>query len=185
MAVAQHIGKLANLPCVLDRLIERDGKMVRRQYGHVSVLGFFILKAVTVYDGKTALVVFLCDEAAGVLTERANLIVIRRDVTNQLAFIQNRVDFFHNLVTALHPDADIDDARATVNAVFTANIIQPVGADTANCNNGFIRFYFILFARGMDNEICTAANTVLNNKVARGRIENDIDAVINKILLNF
>ena len=114
MSVAKHIREFPDLSCVFDRLIERYAEVVRRQNRDVGVFGFFIFETVSVYDGKPAFVIFLRDESAGVLAERADFIVVRRDVTDKFAFVQHVVDFFHDFVAALNPDADIDDARTAL-----------------------------------------------------------------------
>lgn len=140
LSVAKHIREFPDLSCVFDRLIERYAEVVRRQIATL-VFWIFIFETVSVYDGKPAFVIFLRYESAGVLAKRADFIVVRRDVTDKFAFVQHVVDFFHNFVAALHPDADIDDARAAFYAVLSAQIVKPVRADATDCHNHSFRLY--------------------------------------------
>ena len=180
LSVAKHIREFPDLSCVFDRLIERYAEVVRRQNRDVGVFGFFILETVSVYDGKPAFVIFLRDESAGVLAERADFIVVRRDVTDKFAFVQHVVDFFHNFVATLNPDADIDDARTAFYAVLSAQIVKPVRADATDCHNHSFRLYDEFLLCNVVDEMRAFAHSVVYDKVARRRVEKNVHAVVDK-----
>jgi hypothetical protein len=107
---------------------------------------------VAVDDGEVVVVVLLTDEAAGVLAERAHLIAERFRIADQLALIEDGVDLLHDLVAHFHAYADVDGARAVLNAVALAELLQPVRAAAAGGNDGLVGLDLILslFAADLD-----------------------------------
>ena len=55
VAVGEHVGQLADLLRVGNRLIERDGEIVAAQHGNVGVVALEILVAVAVDDTARSL----------------------------------------------------------------------------------------------------------------------------------
>ena len=74
---AEHICQLADLLRVFNGLIERLIEIVGAEYGEVRVVALELLVGVSVDDGEVVVVVLLADEAAGILAERANLVLER------------------------------------------------------------------------------------------------------------
>ncbi len=120
--------------------------------GQVGIVGFNIFITVAVDDGEVVVVVLLTDEAAGVLAERAHLIAERFRIADQLALIEDGVDLLHDLVAHFHAYADVDGARAVLNAVALAELLQPVRAAAAGGNDGLVGLDLILslFAADLD-----------------------------------
>lgn len=79
-------------------------------------------------DGEVVIIVLLRHEAAGVLTERAHLVLERGRVADELGLVQHAVDRLHDLVAHLDAHADIDRAGLVLHAVLEADLLQPVGA---------------------------------------------------------
>lgn len=59
-------------------------------------------------------------------------------MSDEFPFIQNVVDFFHDFVAALNPDADVDGARTVLDVVRFAGGFQPVGPASSRRNDGFV-----------------------------------------------
>ena len=90
----------------------------------------------TVDNGKVVVIVLLRHEAAGVLAERAHLVLERGRVADELGLIQHAVDGFHDLVAHLDAHADVDRAGLVLHAVLEADLLQPVGAAAAGGDDG-------------------------------------------------
>ena len=112
--------------------------------------------------------------------DRKDFIVVRRDVTDKFAFVQHVVDFFHNFVAALNPDADIDYARTAFYAVLSAQIVKPVRADATDCHNHSFRLYDEFLLCNVVDEMRAFAHSVVYDKVARRRVKKNVHAVVDK-----
>ena len=84
MTRTEHIGKLADLLSILNRLIKGIVKVVRAKYCNVSIVGFLFFIRVTVNNGKVIIVVFLAYKAAGILAEGSYLVFKRLRVAYEL-----------------------------------------------------------------------------------------------------
>lgn len=104
--------------------------------GHIGVVRFQFLITVTVDDGEIVVVIFLRHKAAGILAERAHLILERLGITDELGLVQDLVHRFHDLVSHLHAHADVDGAGDVLHAVLFAELFQPVRAAAARRNDG-------------------------------------------------
>lgn len=62
------------------------------EYGEVRVVALELLVGVSVDDGKVVVIVLLADEAAGILAERANLVLERLGIADELRLVENVVD---------------------------------------------------------------------------------------------
>ena len=81
MAVGEHVRELTDLLRVADGLVERHGEVVRAENGEVRVRALHFLERVAVHDGETVVVILLRNKAAGILAERADLVLERRGIT--------------------------------------------------------------------------------------------------------
>ena len=136
------------------------------QNGEVGVVALGVFIAVAV-DNRQAVVVviFLADEAAGVLTERAHLVGERLRVADEFGLIQNLVHFVHNFVAHFHAHADVHRAGQVVNAVLFAHFFKPVRAFAAGRNHHRVRIFFarIITAAGLYD--CAFGNAVFNKQI--------------------
>ena len=84
MSCTEHIGKLTDLFCVFDRLIEGIAEIVRNKNCKVCIVTLKILITVSVNNSKVVILILLTYKAARVLTEGTNLIFKRLRITDEL-----------------------------------------------------------------------------------------------------
>ena len=74
-------------------------------------------------DGEAIIVILLGDESARVLTESADLVFEWSWVDDELGYVEGLVEGFHNFVTDLDTDTNIDWARFVGDIVFGADLL--------------------------------------------------------------
>ena len=163
MTCAKHISKFADLLSIFNRLIKRLCEVVAYKDCKVRVFTLFILKAVSVYNSKVVIVVFLRNKAAWILAESTYFILPRSRITDKLRFVKRLVYFFHNFVSALNPYADINSTGFVSNVVLNAELVKPISTTSACCNNDF---------RSIDDNVFTFI--VNNYALANAVLYNDI-----------
>ena len=150
------------------------------QNGHVRVIALEILIAVSIDDGKVVVVVLLADESAGVLAERAHLILERARIANQLALVQHAVDLFHDLVAAFDAHADIDRAGLMGDAMLSADFFQPIRAAATRCHDGMLGanlLRLLALAQGHAH-----AGFAVHNQLFAFPSENQLHAVFTQVI---
>ena len=183
-AVPQHIGELAYFLGVSDGLIEGGSEIVGTENRQVRVVGFQLFIGVTVDHSQIVIIIFLADEAAGVLAEGAHLVAEGVGIADEFGLIKDFVDFFHDFVADFYSDADIHGAGTVGNVVAGAHFFQFVGATAAGGNNYRFRFDFpAVAAVGLVDDHPFAAG-VFQNDIGVLIAEEDLHAVIQKVLFN-
>ena len=84
------------------------------------------LERVAVHDGEIVVVILLRNKAAGILAERADLVLERRGIADELGLIEHLVDGLHDLVAHLDAHTDIHGAGLVGDAVLGAERFKPV-----------------------------------------------------------
>jgi len=155
---------------------------VRAQDGQVRVRGLPLLVRVAVHHGEAPVVVLLAHEAAGILAERAHLVLEGLGVADQLGFVKDAVDGLHDLVSDLDPDADIDGSGLVSDVVLRADALKPVGSAASRRNNGAlcVNFYILTVLTSVD----AAADVVLKYEVGAFTAEKQLDAVFGKVFFD-
>ena len=139
-------------------------------------------------DGEVVIIVLLRHEAAGVLTERAHLVLERGRVADELGLIQHAVDGFHDLVAHLDAHADVDRAGLVLHTVLEADLLQPVGAAAAGGDDGvpgldgvvlvpIVRHDAAAAAVAQDDVLARAAEEHLHPVVAQVVFDAEVDLV--------
>ena len=179
---AEHICQLADLLRVFNGLIERLIEVVRAEYGEVCVIALELLVGVSVDDGEIVVVVLLADEAAGILAERANLVLERLGIADELRLVENVVDLLHDLVSYLDAHADIDCAGLMGDIMLSAELFEPVRAAAPCRYYGVLREYlYVLLALA---DIDALAAVAVEDYIVALVAEKHIDAVFYEILLD-
>ena len=179
---AEHICQLADLLRVFNGLIERLIEIVGAEYGEVRVVALELLVGVSVDDGEVVVVVLLADEAAGILAERANLVLERLGIADELRLVENVVDLLHDLVSYLDAHADIDCAGLMGDIMLSAELFEPVRAAAPCRYYGVLREYlYVLLALA---DIDALAAVAVEDYIVALVAEEHIDAVFYEILLD-
>ena len=182
--VPQHIGELAHFLGVGDGLVEGRSEVVGTEDRQIGVIGFQLFIGMTVDHSQIVIVIFLADEAAGVLAEGAHLIAEGVGIADELGLIQNFVHFFHDFVADFYPYADIHGAGTVGDVVAGAHFFQFVGAAAAGGDDHRFRFDFPgVAAVGLVDDHPFAAG-VFQNDIGVLIAEEDLHAVIQKVLFN-
>ena len=130
----------------------------------VRVVALFLLVGVSVHHGQIVIVILLTDKAAGVLAERANLVLKGPGIAHQLRFVEHPVHGLHDLVADLHANADVHSTGCVGDVVLRAELFQPVRAPAAGGHHGVLGVNFqIDLAVGHGN---APADVLLQNQVA-------------------
>lgn len=138
-------------------------KVVRTQNREIRIVRLFIFVRMTVHDGERVVIIFLADEAAGVLAERAHLVFKRLRIADQLGFVEDVVDFLHHLVAHFHAHADIHSARRMRDAVFFTHPFQPVRAPPAGRHDDPLRRN--RFLSPLTDDVCARTNAVFDDEI--------------------
>ena len=155
---------------------------MRAEDGHVRVGRLELLICVTVDNGKVVVIVLLRHEAAGVLAERAHLVLERGRVADELGLIQHAVDGFHDLVAHLDAHADVDRAGLVLHAVLKAGLFQPFRAAAAGGNDGVPGLDGIVLMSVVRHDAAAAA--VAHDDVLARAAEEHLHAVVAQVILN-
>ena len=88
-----------------------------------------------VYKGKVVIVIFLAYKAAGILAKCTHFVFKRQRIADKLRLVKGAVDCFHNFVSHLNPHAYINRAGIMSYAMLRTELVKPVCAASACCNN--------------------------------------------------
>ena len=182
MAVPQHIGQLAHLLGVGNRLVEGDGEVVGTEDREVGVFRFLPLEGVAIDDREAVVVIFLADKAAGVLAEGADLVLEGMGIADQFGLVEHLVDKLHHFAPDLNPDADVDGAGLVGDAVFGADPLQPVGPPTPGGDNRLFRPVFGGLVPLPQERPDAAA--VFDNQVFTCPAEQQLDPLLPQVVFN-
>ena len=153
------------------------------QNGKVGIVGLQILVGMSVHHRQTAVVIFLTDKAARILTEGAHLVLERSGIADQLGLVEHLIDLFHDLVSHLHTHADVDGSRLVGNVVFCAYVLQPVSSPPAGRHHDMLRLVEgLLFLCVLRNH--TLADAVLDHQIFAAMPEQHIHALLLQIFFN-
>ena len=133
-------------------------------------------------DGEVVIIVLLRHEAAGVLTERAHLVLERGRVADELGLVQHAVDRLHDLVAHLDAHADIDRAGLVLHAVLEADLLQPVGAAAAGGDDGVPGLDGVVLVPIVRHDAAAAA--VAQDDVLARAAEEHLHAVVAQVILD-
>ena len=136
----------------------------------------------TVDNGEVVVIVLLRHEAAGVLAERAHLVLERGRVADELGLIQHAVDGFHDLVAHLDAHADVDRSGLVLHTVLEADLLQPVGAAAAGGDDGMLGLDGIILMPVVRYD--TAAAAIAHNDVLARAAEEHLYAVVAQIVFD-
>ena len=133
-------------------------------------------------DGEIVVIVLLRDKAAGVLAERAHLVLKRRGIADELRLIEHAVDRLHDLIAHLDAHADIDRAGLVLHAVLEADLFQPVRAAAAGGDDGVPGLDGIVLMRIVCHD--AAAAPVTHDDVLARAAEEHLHAVLAQVVFN-
>ena len=179
VSVRKHVCELANLLSIGYRLIEGNGEIVGAEDGKIGVVALQLLIGMTVYNGEIVIVVFLSNEAAGILAEGAHLILEGLGITDELGFIKNLVNLFDYLVSNLNSNADINRSGLMRDAVLRAKLFKPICAATSRCNDNVVCEYLLASVLVCDDNALAFA--VLEDEIYAFAVENELNAVLLEI----
>ena len=179
---SQHVGQLPHLLGVGDGLVEGIRKIVAAQNRQIGVVAFQLLIAVAVDHGQIVVVVLLTDEAPGVLTEGADLVLEGPGVAHQLGLVEHPVHRLHDLVAHLHPDADVHGARLVGDAVLGAEALQPVRPPPAG-GDDYVAGGDLPAVMAVGNDHAPA-ETALQEKVGALVAKEKFNPLLQKVLLD-
>ena len=182
VARPQHVGQLPHPLGVGDGLVEGEGEVVGTENGQVGVVAFELLVAVAVDHRQVVVVVLLADEAAGVLTEGADLVLKRLGVPHQLGLIEHPVDGLHHLAAHLHPHADVHGAGLVGDVVLGAQALQPIRPPAAGGDDGALRQNLLLLPPPADPD--PQAGLPVQNQVRALIAEQHLHPVLQQVLLD-
>ena len=106
----------------------------------------------------------------------------RGRVADELALVENLIDFLHDLVAALHADANVNGAGLVGNVVLGADFLQPVRAAAAGGNDHLLGQHVagaVLLAQAH-----TLADGILENDVLALGVEQHLNARVSQIILD-
>jgi hypothetical protein len=182
---AQHGGQLADFLRVGDGLVEGLVEVVGAEDGEVGVVGLEVFVGMTVHDGEVVVVVFLADEAARVLAERAHLVFKRLRIADQLGLVEHAVDKLHDLVAHLDPDADVHGAGLVGDAVFLADLFHPVRAAPSGRDHDVGGEDLKVFMASADLDRGDAgADVPLQDNIGALVFKQDLHAVLQQVVLD-
>ena len=101
---------------------------------------------VSVDDGEVVVVVLLADEAAGILAERANLVLERLRIADELGLVEDAVDLLHDLVADLDAHADVHFVVGGFDAVLVRDLAQPRRAAASGGGHDVRRAHLVMLA---------------------------------------
>ena len=178
----EHIGQLAYLLCVFDRLIERLAEVVRYQNRKVGIGRLLILVRMSVDYCEIVVVILLCYKSAGILTESTHFVFERVGIAYELGLVKHLVDLFHNFVSYLDSHSDIYGAGLMVDIMISTSSLQPVRASSARSHDYLVRIYrfdviFYFYGRAL-------AYVVFYHEVGTLCVEHNFHTVLQKIFFN-
>ena len=133
-------------------------------------------------DSEIVVIVLLRDEAAGVLAERAHLVLKRRGIADELRLIEHAVDRLHDLVAHLDAHADVDRAGLVLHTVLKAGLFQPFRAAAAGGDDGVPGLDGIVLMRIVCHN--AAAAPVAHDNILARAAEEHLHAVLAQVVFN-
>ena len=182
LAIGQHVGQLTHLLSICDGLVKRNAEIVRAENGEVRVVALHLFVGMAVDHCQVVVVVLLADKAAGVLAERADLVLEGAGISDELGLVQHPVHRFHDLIADLYTDTDVDGAGSVGNVVLGAELLQPVRAAAARGHYSVLGVDLQLFFAIADRD--ALADLILQNQILALIAEVNLHAVVQQELLN-
>ena len=152
------------------------------QNGQIGIFTFQILVAVPVHNRQIVVIILLRHKSARILAESTDFVLPWSWITDQLPFIENFIDHFHNLISALYPDTDVHGTRPVGNPVLFAHLFQPVRTAAAGSNHN-LSGRQLLPAFLCDNAYA-GAHVLFQNDILTLCSEQHLNTFVCQIILN-